>query len=160
MTGMERSRPAIAYQFAAAFNAQDMDALMSCFTSDATYRDMMFGLRVGHSQLRGLFATVFRLGRHRWIMNNVVGDACMTTGEWAFSTALESNPAGNRTARVLRYEGVSIFVTDGDRCTHYREYFDRTAILEALGLTESGIRRVTSRYPTATVVGDLSKPAQ
>ena len=53
----------IAEEFAAAFNRQDVDALLACFTTGASYRDALCGDHAGTESLRGMFARMFREGR-------------------------------------------------------------------------------------------------
>jgi hypothetical protein len=75
----------IVRRFEAAFNTQDVEGLVACFTEGATYTDTFFGPHTGHPVLREMFARMFREGRdYAWRMNVVVEDARHAAAEWTF----------------------------------------------------------------------------
>jgi len=45
----------IVRDFEKAFNRQDVDALLACFTADGSYVDTFFGAHTGQAALRGMF---------------------------------------------------------------------------------------------------------
>jgi limonene-1,2-epoxide hydrolase len=54
--------------FEKAFNRQDVDALVACFTPGATYTDTFFGPHTGTEALRAMFARMFHEGRdYSWV---------------------------------------------------------------------------------------------
>src|SRR5215831_13961192 len=76
----------IVEEFAAAFNRQDVDALMACFTTGATYRDALYGDHAGTESLRGMFERMFREGRDfAWAMDTIVATPRRAAAEWTFS---------------------------------------------------------------------------
>ena len=53
----------IVTRFAAAFNRQDVDALVDCFTEDGSYDDIFFGPHAGRAKLREMFERMFHEGK-------------------------------------------------------------------------------------------------
>jgi steroid delta-isomerase-like uncharacterized protein len=129
-------------RFEVAFNKQDLDGLVACFTERATYTDMFFGPHTGHAALREMFARMFREGRdYAWRMEHVVEDSRHAAAEWSFGyTATEAVPrsAGRRVA----FRGMSLFVLEGDRIAEYREYFDEGLALLQLGFAPESVAKV------------------
>ena len=59
--------------FESAFNRQDVDALVACFTERASYRDNFYGEHAGKDSLRSMFQRMFREGHdYLWSMDVVV----------------------------------------------------------------------------------------
>ena len=59
-------------EFERAFNRQDVEALVACFTPDGSYHDTFFGGHSGPAGLRAMFERMFREGRdYRWTMEQV-----------------------------------------------------------------------------------------
>jgi ketosteroid isomerase-like protein len=50
-------------EFAAAFNRQDVPALLACFTEDGVYDDTFYGRHAGQAGLRAMFERMFREGQ-------------------------------------------------------------------------------------------------
>jgi len=68
--------------FEAAFNRQDVDALLACFTERATYRDNFYGEHAGKDALRSMFQRMFREGHdYHWGMTVVVESPTAATAE-------------------------------------------------------------------------------
>ena len=132
-------------RFEAAFNKQDVDALVACFTERATYTDTFFGAHTGHPALREMFARMFREGRdYAWQMERVVEDGRHAAAEWSFGyvvTEAVPRSAGRRVA----FRGMSIFVLDGERIAEYREYFDEGLALLQLGFAPEALVKVLRR---------------
>lgn len=139
----------IAGRFGAAFGRRDVDALLGCFTEDATYRDLFYGEFAGRAALRGLFERMFHEGRdHEWVMEHVVAEAGRTIAEWRFAFVV-ADGVPRSAGRRLAFAGVSVFDTGADgRCHAYREYFDRGAALVALGVPPAALGRIIAGRPT------------
>ena len=125
-----------------AFNKQDVDGLIDCFTEDGRYTDTFFGPHTGHSALRAMFARMFREGRdYVWRMDTLVEDARHAAAEWSFShVATEAVPRS--AGRRVGFRGMSLFVLDGDRIKDYREYFDEGVALLQLGFAPESLAKV------------------
>jgi hypothetical protein len=143
------SRQPVPHRFTAAYTAQDVEALLDCFTPDARYHDLYFGLRVGHLQLRGMFLAGFRRGRHEWNMTEMVGDGSIAMCEWTFTMAVAIS---NGPPRKLRFDGASVFALTDGRCYSYREYFDRGSTFLAAGNTPEQVARLVARHPVVAVL--------
>jgi len=141
----------VAHRFAAAFNTRDVDRVLNCFTSDATYNDLFYGRFSGRPGLRKLFERMYSEGdHHEWTMTRVVDNPARTIGEWCFTFTVSAT-VSQSSGRTLSFHGVSIFETRAGCCHTYREYFDRGAALLALGISPAAVARITTRRPSVEV---------
>jgi steroid delta-isomerase-like uncharacterized protein len=134
--------------FESAFNRQDVEELLRCFTGDATYVDNFFGPHTGQTALRAMFERMFREGQgYAWRMDQVVESAERAAAEWRFSyTVTEAVPrsAGRRVA----FSGMSLFELSGGRIAAYREYFDVGIAMLQLGFAPESLAKVLRRRIT------------
>ena len=131
--------------FAQAFNRQDPDALVACFTSEATYRDNFFGEHAGTAGLRALFARMFREGRdYVWNMDAVVETPERAAAEWTFSYVV-TDAVPRSAGRKVRFRGMSLFELAGGKIRAYREYFDEGVALLQLGFKPESLAKVLAR---------------
>ena len=131
--------------FATAFNRQDVDALLACFTERATYRDNFYGEHAGKDSLRSMFQRMFREGHdYHWSMDVVVESPMAATAEWTFSYVV-SEAVPRSVGRKIRFNGMSVFELDGGRIARYREYFDTGVALLQLGFGADSMAKVLSR---------------
>jgi len=135
----------IVKDFEAAFNRQDVDALVALFTPTGTYRDNFFGDHAGTAALSGMFVRMFHEGRdYVWTMDVIVETPERAAAEWTFSYVV--SPAIPRSAgRKIRFRGMSVFELEGGRIAAYREYFDLGAALLQLGFAPESIAKVLAR---------------
>ena len=132
--------------FETAFNRQDVDALLRCFTTDGTYHDTFFGGHAGEAALRAMFERMFREGRdYRWQMHEVVESPTRAAAEWTFSYVV-TDAVPRSAGRPVRFRGMSLFELDSGRIAHYREYFDMGAALLQLGFAPEPLARVLRRH--------------
>lgn len=135
----------IVREFERAFNHQDLDALVACFTPTGTYRDTFFGEHAGSDGLRAMFARMFHEGRdYKWSMDAVVETAECAAAEWTFSYVV-TDAVPRSTGKSVRFRGMSIFELDGGRVARYREYFDTGAALLQLGFAPASLAKVLAR---------------
>ena len=135
----------IVQNFAAAFNRQDIDALVACFTPRGSYVDNFFGPHAGHAELRAMFARMFHEGtRYRWTMDAVVETPSRAAAEWTFGYVV-SDAVPRSAGRAVRFRGMSLFELEGGKITAYREYFDIGAALLQLGFKPESLARVLAR---------------
>lgn len=132
-------------EFAAAFNRQDLPALLACFTDDAAYHDTFYGRHQGHVGLQELFKRMFKDGRdYTWSMHVVVADALRAAAEWSFSyTASEAIPRS--AGKKVRISGMSLFELKGGKIANYREYMDMGLALLQLGFAPESLAKVLAR---------------
>jgi steroid delta-isomerase-like uncharacterized protein len=132
-------------RFEAAFNTQDVEALVALFIERGTYTDTFFGPHTGHLAIREMFARMFREGRdYTWRMETVVEDARHAAAEWSFGyVATEAVPRS--AGRKVSFRGMSLFVLNEGRIADYREYFDEGLALLQLGFAPESIAKVLRR---------------
>jgi steroid delta-isomerase-like uncharacterized protein len=131
--------------FATAFNRQDVDALLACFTERATYRDNFYGEHAGKDSLRSMFQRMFREGHdYQWQMGVVVDSPEAATAEWTFSYIV-SDAVPRSAGRKIRFTGMSVFELADGRIARYREYFDTGVALLQLGFAPDGLAKVLRR---------------
>jgi steroid delta-isomerase-like uncharacterized protein len=132
-------------EFEKAFNRQDVDALLACFTERATYRDNFYGEHAGKDSLRSMFQRMFREGHdYHWTMEVVVDSPAVSTAEWTFAYVV-SEAVPRSAGRKIRFTGMSVFELDGGRIARYREYFDTGVALLQLGFAPDSIAKVLQR---------------
>ena len=135
----------IVERFAKAFNGRDVDALLTCFTADATYRDLFYGPHAGQVALREMFERMFHEGQdYHWSMDAIVLDEGRAAAEWTFGyTASAAVPRSE--GRRVRFSGMSIFELEDGRIHAYREYANTGAALLQLGFAPESIAKVLRR---------------
>jgi putative hydrolase of the HAD superfamily len=132
-------------RFEAAFNRQDVEALVACFTKDGTYVDNFFGPHAGAAQLAAMFARMFREGRdYRWTMDTVVETAERAAAEWTFGYVV-SGVIPRSAGRRVGFRGMSVFELRDGCIAAYRECFDTGVALLQLGFSPDSLAKVLRR---------------
>jgi taurine dehydrogenase small subunit len=135
----------IVREFEKAFNRQDVDGLLACFTPGGSYVDTFFGPHTGTAALRAMFERMFREGRdYAWSMDVVVEGRDTAAAEWTFGyvvTDVIPRSAGRR----VRFRGMSVFELEGGRVARYREYFNEGVALLQLGFKPDSLAKVLGR---------------
>jgi steroid delta-isomerase-like uncharacterized protein len=135
----------IVREFEAAFNRQDVAALVACFTRDGRYTDTFFGEHTGAAGLRAMFERMFREGRdYRWTMDVVVETPTRAAAEWTFGYVV-TDAVPRSAGRRVRFRGMSLFELEDGRIARYREYFDEGVALLQLGFKPESIAKVLGR---------------
>jgi steroid delta-isomerase-like uncharacterized protein len=135
----------IVHEFEKAFNANDVPALVACFTEGATYVDTFFGAHTGHAALARMFERMFREGRdYAWRMTSVMGGPHAAAAEWTFAYIV-TDAVPRSAGRRVRFAGMSVFELDGGRIARYREYFDEGLALLQLGFAPESMAKVLRR---------------
>ena len=132
-------------EFVAAFNRQDVPALLACFTDDVVYHDTFYGRHAGQAGLRQMFGMMFRDGTdYTWTNHVVLADARRAAVEWSFSyTVTDAVPRS--AGRKVRMSGMSLFELKGGKIAGYREYTDMGVALLQLGLAPESLAKVLAR---------------
>ena len=134
----------IVRDFEKAFNRQDVDALVACFTPGATYTDTFFGAHTGPA-LGPMFARMFREGRdYSWVMDTVVETPATAAAEWTFGYVV-SDAIPRSAGRRVAFRGMSLFELEGGKIARYREHFNEGVALLQLGFKPESIATVLSR---------------
>lgn len=135
----------IVHDFAAAFNRRDVEALLACFTADATYVDRFYGPHSGQPALRRMFERMFHEGRdYRWSMDLVVDGNQRAAAEWTFGYVV-TDAVPRSAGRQVRFRGMSVFELEGGKVAAYREYFDSGTALLQLGFAAESLAKVLTR---------------
>ena len=131
--------------FADAFNRRDVDALLACFTADASYVDGFYGRHAGTAALRAMFERMYREGRdYVWTMDAVVESPTRAMAEWTFGYVV-SDALPRSTGRRIRFRGMSVFELAHGRIAAYREVFDTGQALLQLGFAPAALAKVLAR---------------
>jgi steroid delta-isomerase-like uncharacterized protein len=134
----------IVRDFEKAFNRQDVDGLLACFTPAAIYVDTFFGAHTGPA-LRAMFERMFREGRdYSWVMDTVVETPAAVAAEWTFGYVV-TDAIPRSVGRRVHFRGMSLFELEGGRIARYREYFDEGVALLQLGFAPDSIAKVLAR---------------
>jgi len=135
----------IVRDFEKAFNRQDVNALLACFTADGSYVDTFFGPHAGPAALRDMFERMFREGRdYAWVMDVVVETPTAAAAEWTFGYVV-SDAIPRSAGRRVRFKGMSLFELEGGRIARYREHFNEGVALLQLGFKPESVAKVLSR---------------
>lgn len=135
----------VAKSFIEAFNERDVDTMLTCFTPDATYHDLLYGLHYNaDGQFRPMFERFFREGEMVWTADHIVEAPNVELVEWSFTlTQTEAAPRGR--SEPVEFRGASVFELSGGACSAYREHFDKGTVLARLGLQPESLHRILTR---------------
>jgi ketosteroid isomerase-like protein len=135
----------IVRDFEKAFNKQDVEGLVACFTPGGSYVDTFFGPHAGTAALRAMFERMFHEGRdYSWKMDMVVESRDAAAAEWTFSY-VASDAVPRSAGRRVTFRGASLFELEGGRVARYREYFNEGVALLQLGFKPESIAKVLAR---------------
>jgi ketosteroid isomerase-like protein len=135
----------IVRDFERAFNKQDVEGLVACFTPGGSYVDTFFGPHAGTAALRAMFERMFHEGRdYSWKMDMVVESRDAAAAEWTFSY-VASDAVPRSAGRRVTFRGASLFELEGGRVARYREYFNEGVALLQLGFKPESIAKVLAR---------------
>ena len=135
----------IVRDFEKAFNRQDVDGLLACFTTGGSYVDTFFGPHAGQAALRAMFERMFHEGReYAWRMDTVVETPAAAAAEWTFGYVV-SEAIPRSAGRRVAFRGMSVFELEGGRIARYREYFNEGVALLQLGFKPEAIAKVLAR---------------
>ena len=135
----------IVRDFERAFNKQDVEGLVACFTPGGSYVDTFFGPHAGTAALRAMFERMFHEGRdYSWKMDMIVESRDAAAAEWTFSY-VASDAVPRSAGRRVTFRGASLFELEGGRVARYREYFNEGVALLQLGFKPESIAKVLAR---------------
>ena len=116
----------LAENFLSAWNKQDVEAVVSCYTDDCVYLDPNTrGVVEGHEALRRYLTRLFERWRMHWSVRECFVLADKNGG--AFLWRAQLTPAsGGKTAEI---DGMDLVEVRGDRMRRNEVYFDRMAMV-------------------------------
>jgi hypothetical protein len=116
---------ALATRFLDAWNSQDVDAVLACYTDDLVYRDPNTRNDVvGAEAMRRYLTKLFGAWRMTWSLREAHG---FTTGVGA---AVLWHATFQRVGQdaVVEADGMDLICLEGDRARRNEVYFDRTVL--------------------------------
>ena len=133
-------------EFERAFNRQDVEALVACFTPDGSYHDTFFGGHSGPAGLRAMFERMFREGRdYRWTMETVVETDAAAASEWAFSYTV-TEAVARRAGQPVGFRGIRQVENSEGRLGADRQAGDLGAALLQLGFSPEATAKTIRRH--------------
>ncbi len=109
----------------AAWNVQDVERTLACYTEDCVYLDPNTrGPVVGHEALRRYLTRLFQRWRMHWALREFFPFADADGGAFLWHAQL-TPAAGGNTAEI---DGMDLVVLRGDRLARNEVYFDRMAL--------------------------------
>jgi ketosteroid isomerase-like protein len=123
---VERQDPLkLSERFLSAWNSQDVDSVLSCYTEDGIYQDPNTrGPVVGHEALRHYLTRLFDAWNMHWSMREFFPFADGNGG--AFLWRAELKPASG--GRAVEISGMDLALLRGDRLRRNEVYFDRVGL--------------------------------
>jgi ketosteroid isomerase-like protein len=115
----------LAERFLGAWNKQDVEAVLACYTEDGAYLDPNTrGPVVGHDAMRRYLTRLFEGWKMHWSLREFFLFADGNGG--AFLWHAQLTPAsGGKTAEI---DGMDLVEVRGDRMCRNEVYFDRAAL--------------------------------
>ena len=108
-----------------AWNRQDIDAVISCYTDDCVYQDPNTrGPVVGHDALRRYLGRLFEAWKMHWSMREFYLFADRKGGAFLWDAQL-TPASGGKTTEV---SGMDLALVRGQKLCRNEVYFDRMAL--------------------------------
>lgn len=115
----------LAEAFLAAWNSQDVDRVLSCYTEDCTYQDPNTrGPVVGHEALRKYLSRLFQRWKMHWSLREFFLFADGSGAAFLWHARLSPASGG----KAVEVNGMDLAVVDGARLRRNEVYFDRAAL--------------------------------
>ena len=112
--------------FLSAWNSQDVDAVLACYTEDCVYQDPNTrGPVVGHEALRRYLARLFEQWKMHWSLREFFLFADGSGGAFLWRAVL-APASGGKTTEV---SGMDLALVRGQRLCRNEVYFDRLTLL-------------------------------
>jgi ketosteroid isomerase-like protein len=124
-----------------AWNAQDVEAVVRCYTDDAVYSDPNTrGPVEGADAMRRYLTKLFSRWQMHWSVKETfpLAEVDGVAGLWRASFRL---PGGNETVEV---DGMDLVLIEGQRVKRNEVYFDRAALAPLLAAAPAGVQAVPS----------------
>lgn len=123
MDGQEAIK--LAERFISAWNSQDVDSVLSCYTEDCIYQDPNNrGAVEGHESLRKYLSKLFQQWKMRWSLREFFLFDDKNGG--AFLWHAELTPASG--GKTMEVDGMDLVMVRGEKMCRNEVYFDRMAL--------------------------------
>lgn len=136
-----QGRGSVGERLTEVWNGGDVEAVGTVFHRDAVFRDMAFGVeRRGLEEIRGLFAQTWDgLPDLRSELHRTVAEGEWVALEWTLTGTHDGDsPDLPATGRSVSLRGVSVLRIRDGKITRQRDYYDRAAFLEQVGVSPGG----------------------
>jgi ketosteroid isomerase-like protein len=115
----------LAERILSAWNSQDVDRVLSCYTEDCLYQDPNTrGPVEGHDALRRYLSRLFQQWNMHWSLREFFLFADGDGGAFLWRARL-TPASGGKTSEV---DGMDLIMVRGDRLCRNEVYFDRMAV--------------------------------
>jgi ketosteroid isomerase-like protein len=118
----------LAEKVLSAWNIQDVDSVISCYTEDCIYQDPNTrGPVKGHEAFRRYLNRLFQEWKMHWSLREFF--LFSDEGGGAFLWTAELTPASG--GKTVKINGMDLVLLSGERISRNEVYFDRMAVLNA-----------------------------
>jgi len=125
MTLTPDARDRLVARFLDAWNSQDVERVLDCYTDDVRYRDPNTrGEVVGRDALRRYLTRLFT----EWRMNWQSRETCAFTGTDGAAFLWRATVRRAESDEAIEIEGMDLAVLDDGRVARNEVYFDRAAL--------------------------------
>ena len=122
----------MAIRFLTAWNSQQVEAVVACYTDDVSYRDPNTrGVVHGSDALRRYLSKLFGAWQMQWFLK----EAYPLQEEGGAAILWRATFQRKNRGRILEVHGMDIVFLTGDRIKRNEVYFDRMRLLPLLGLS-------------------------
>jgi ketosteroid isomerase-like protein len=126
-TSIEERHMALAEAFLGAWNTQDVESVVACYTPDVSYRDPNTrGEVIGADALRRYLAKLFGAWQMHWSLRAAPFALAGQDGTAVLWRASFRRPGGTATVEA---DGMDLVLLEGDLIKRNEVYFDRAVIL-------------------------------
>lgn len=123
---------ALAQRFLAAWNSQDVEGVLSCYTPDLLYRDPNTrGTIQGSQGMRRYLTRLFEKWQMHWELREGFAFSEKNGAAILWHATFQRKGAG----RVVEADGMDLVLLDGDLIARNEVYFDRLALSPLMGTT-------------------------
>jgi ketosteroid isomerase-like protein len=123
----------LAERVLSAWNSQDVDSVISCYTEDCLYQDPNTRGHVeGHEALRRYLSRLFQKWKMHWSLREFFLFADETGGALLWHAQLTPASGGE----MVETTGMDLILVRGQKLCRNEVYFDRTALLGGLSRRE------------------------
>ncbi len=109
----------------AAWNSQDVERVLSCYTEDCVYLDPNTrGSTVGREAFRRYFTRLFQQWKMHWSLKEAHPFADGSGGAFLWHAEIQSAKGG----KTMKFEGMDLVLLRGEKLSRNEVYFDRMAV--------------------------------
>ena len=120
----------LAKEFLNAWNSQDVEKVVACYTEDLVYRDPNTRGQVkGQDAMRRYLTKLFAGWKMHWELREAHGFKDENGGAVTWHATFQKSGGG----KIVECDGMDLILLDGEQARHNEVYFDRTILASLLG---------------------------